>query len=209
MRLGETWPEEARRSLRMLRSVKRLPPERRLLLLYWSPVRSDGPRLPRAAPAGAAVPARTQPRDSLQRHARRAELAALVPAGRDHPAHDVPRAALDRTGSSARRARSAWIGEARCAKLALPQDDYDHAETLDGWLEEARRRCRPHRIGGAVHRPSIREPRAGRRSSRCSPAMSTTRRCAAGRGLVRSPSATGTSSTGRRSCRTGSGVTAS
>ena len=39
-------------------------------------------------------------------------------------------------GFESRRARSAWIGETQCTKLALPQDDYDHADTLDGWLEE-------------------------------------------------------------------------
>ena len=35
-----------------------------------------------------------------------------------------------------RRARSAWIAGLPCAKVALPQDDYDHAEVLDEWLDE-------------------------------------------------------------------------
>jgi hypothetical protein len=34
------------------------------------------------------------------------------------------------------RERSRWIGEVGCPVLALPQDDYDHAEILDQWLEE-------------------------------------------------------------------------
>ena len=119
----------------MLRSVNRLPPERRLLLLYWSPF-------------GAKV------RVSLEQHLR----ALRYLPGRNHVIpYNATRGApswlrsfrpdaiiLHTTflglrwidGFESRRARSAWIGEARCAKLALPQDDYDHAETLDGWLEE-------------------------------------------------------------------------
>ena len=119
----------------MLRIVNRLPLERRILLLYWSP-------------AGARV------RASLEQHLR--ALRRLP--GRNHVvAYNASRGApgwlrtfrpdaivLHTTflalrwidGFETRRARSAWIGEARCTKLALPQDDYDHAETLDGWLEE-------------------------------------------------------------------------
>ena len=119
----------------MLRIVNRLPLERRILLLYWSP-------------AGARV------RVSLEQHMR--ALRRLP--GRNHVvAYNASRGApgwlrtfrpdaivLHTTflalrwidGFESRRARSAWIGEARCTKLALPQDDYDHAETLDVWLEE-------------------------------------------------------------------------
>lgn len=39
-------------------------------------------------------------------------------------------------GFERRRERSAWISDLTCPKLALPQDDYDHAEILDEWLEE-------------------------------------------------------------------------
>lgn len=39
-------------------------------------------------------------------------------------------------GFERRRERSAWIAELSCPKVALPQDDYDHAEVLDEWLEE-------------------------------------------------------------------------
>jgi hypothetical protein len=31
-----------------------------------------------------------------------------------------------------------WIAELRCARLAVPQDEYDHAELLDEWLAEMR-----------------------------------------------------------------------
>ena len=41
-------------------------------------------------------------------------------------------------GFERRRERSAWIADLACPKLALPQDDYDHAEILDEWLEELR-----------------------------------------------------------------------
>jgi hypothetical protein len=34
------------------------------------------------------------------------------------------------------RRRSAWLGELDCLKIAFPQDEYHHAETLDSWLEE-------------------------------------------------------------------------
>ena len=33
------------------------------------------------------------------------------------------------------RRRSAWLGELGCPTLALPQDDFDHTEVLDEWLE--------------------------------------------------------------------------
>lgn len=39
-------------------------------------------------------------------------------------------------GFERRRRRSEWIGELRCPKVALPQDDYDHAAVLDEWLDE-------------------------------------------------------------------------
>src|SRR3954447_199236 len=32
--------------------------------------------------------------------------------------------------------RSAWLAEADCLKIAFPQDEYWHAETLDSWLDE-------------------------------------------------------------------------
>ena len=32
--------------------------------------------------------------------------------------------------------RSAWLGELDCLKIAFPQDEYWHAETLDSWLDE-------------------------------------------------------------------------
>ena len=117
--------------------MNRLPPERRLLLLYWSPL-------------GARV------RVSLEQHLR----ALRYLPGRNHVIpYNASRGAPSWLRSfrpdamsilhttflgprlvdefESRRSRSAWIGEARCAKLALPQDadDYD-AETLDGWLEE-------------------------------------------------------------------------
>src|SRR5438874_72692 len=34
------------------------------------------------------------------------------------------------------RARFAWIRELDCTKVALPQDEYDHAHVLDDWLAE-------------------------------------------------------------------------
>src|SRR5437762_10764767 len=34
------------------------------------------------------------------------------------------------------RRRSSWIGELDALKIALPQDEYHHSETLDEWLEE-------------------------------------------------------------------------
>jgi hypothetical protein len=39
-------------------------------------------------------------------------------------------------GFDRRRRRSEWIAELKCPKIALPQDDYDHAAVLDGWLAE-------------------------------------------------------------------------
>ena len=39
-------------------------------------------------------------------------------------------------GFESRRRRSAWLAELRVPKVALPQDDYDHAAVLDDWLEE-------------------------------------------------------------------------
>jgi len=30
-----------------------------------------------------------------------------------------------------------WIGDVDCLKIAFPQDEYDHAEVLDEWLDEA------------------------------------------------------------------------
>ena len=39
-------------------------------------------------------------------------------------------------GFEQRRSRSEWIGDLRCPKVALPQDDYDHSAVLDEWLEE-------------------------------------------------------------------------
>ena len=39
-------------------------------------------------------------------------------------------------GFDRRRRRSEWIAELQCPKIALPQDDYDHAAVLDGWLSE-------------------------------------------------------------------------
>src|SRR5262249_47278124 len=34
------------------------------------------------------------------------------------------------------RWRTRWIGELDCAKIAMPQDEYDHSEILDEWLYE-------------------------------------------------------------------------
>jgi hypothetical protein len=34
------------------------------------------------------------------------------------------------------RRRSEWLGELDCLKIALPQDEYHHAETLDSWLDD-------------------------------------------------------------------------
>jgi hypothetical protein len=36
----------------------------------------------------------------------------------------------------AHRARSAWLGELDALKIALPQDEYHHAHTLDDWLDD-------------------------------------------------------------------------
>lgn len=109
--------------------------ERRLLLLYWSP---EGRRLrlgvERHLRALADLPGRNQ--------------VVAYNAGRGAPswlARFKPDAVLLHTtflglrwlaGFERRRARSAWIAELRCPKLAFPQDDYDHAEVLDEWLEE-------------------------------------------------------------------------
>jgi hypothetical protein len=35
------------------------------------------------------------------------------------------------------RPRVEWIGDVNCLKIAFPQDEYDHAEVLDEWLDEA------------------------------------------------------------------------
>lgn len=35
-----------------------------------------------------------------------------------------------------KRGEYAWLGRLRCPKLALPQDEYDHSEVLEEWLEE-------------------------------------------------------------------------
>jgi hypothetical protein len=34
------------------------------------------------------------------------------------------------------RRRSEWLGELDCLKIALPQDEYHHAERLDAWLDD-------------------------------------------------------------------------
>lgn len=34
------------------------------------------------------------------------------------------------------RSRSDWLGELDCLKIAFPQDEYWHAETLDSWLDD-------------------------------------------------------------------------
>jgi hypothetical protein len=34
------------------------------------------------------------------------------------------------------RRRSEWLGELDCLKIAFPQDEYHHAETLDSWLDD-------------------------------------------------------------------------
>jgi hypothetical protein len=34
------------------------------------------------------------------------------------------------------RERGAWLGRVEAPKIALPQDDYDHADVLDEWLED-------------------------------------------------------------------------
>ena len=34
------------------------------------------------------------------------------------------------------RRRFAWLSKLRCPKVALPQDEYDHSEVLDEWLQE-------------------------------------------------------------------------
>jgi hypothetical protein len=34
------------------------------------------------------------------------------------------------------RRRFAWIADLRCPKIAIPQDEYDHSDVLDEWLEE-------------------------------------------------------------------------
>src|SRR5438067_8776225 len=34
------------------------------------------------------------------------------------------------------KGRSAWLAELPVAKIAFPQDEYDHAEDLDEWLDE-------------------------------------------------------------------------
>lgn len=107
--------------------------QRSLLLLHWSP-RGTGQRL------------------AVHRHLRALHrLPGRVVAY--NAAHGAPRW-LGRTGPDAvvlhttflalrwlegferRRERSAWIADLTCPKLALPQDDYDHAQILDEWLEE-------------------------------------------------------------------------
>jgi hypothetical protein len=34
------------------------------------------------------------------------------------------------------RRRSEWLGELDCLKIAFPQDEYHHSETLDSWLDD-------------------------------------------------------------------------
>ena len=109
--------------------------ERRLLLLYWSP-------------GGAHV------RAAIGRHLR----ALMALPGRNRVlAYNATRGAppwlrrfrpdavlLHTTflglrwidGFESRRQRSAWLAEMHVPKVALPQDDYDHAAVLDDWLDE-------------------------------------------------------------------------
>ena len=94
--------------------------ERRLLLLYWSP---EGRRLRLAVDRHLRAldsVAGAEPHRRLQRGPRRAVVAGSVQAGCGAPAHDLPRPPLVRPASTRRRARSAWIAELRCPKLALP-----------------------------------------------------------------------------------------
>lgn len=109
--------------------------ERRLLLLYWSP---EGRRL----------------RLGVERHLRalrhlpgqnrvvayNAGLGAPRWLARFRPdgvlLHTTFLALRWLSSFERRRARSAWIAELACPKLAFPQDDYDHAEVLDEWLDE-------------------------------------------------------------------------
>src|SRR5436309_1492506 len=32
--------------------------------------------------------------------------------------------------------RGDWLGDSDCLKIAFPQDEYDHAEVLDEWMDE-------------------------------------------------------------------------
>lgn len=39
------------------------------------------------------------------------------------------------------RGRYAWVADLPCTKVAIPQDEYDHSETLDEWLSELGVEC--------------------------------------------------------------------
>jgi hypothetical protein len=109
--------------------------ERRLLLLYWSP---KGRRLrlgvERHLRALTQLPGRNYVVAYNAAYGAPAWLARFKPDG--VLLHTTFLALRWLNGFERRRARSAWIAELRSAKLAFPQDDYDHAEILDEWLVE-------------------------------------------------------------------------
>ncbi len=109
----------------------------RVLVVYWS---ADAPH---------------QMRSAVQHHLRALEHATVPPHVTYHNAFcDLPSvwgggrfdAVLLHTTALCLRwfsdfhrvwyKRLRWIGRLNCVKVAIPQDEYDHAEILDGWLDE-------------------------------------------------------------------------
>ena len=107
--------------------------QRRLLLLYWSPPGSVRRlAVDRHLRALRRLPGRVVAYNAAYgapRWLRRVDADAVV-------LHTTFLALRWLDGFERRRERSAWIADLTCPKLALPQDDYDHAEILDEWLEE-------------------------------------------------------------------------
>jgi hypothetical protein len=107
--------------------------QRRLVLLYWSPL-GDRSRLAvnRHLRALRSLPGRVVAYNAAYGAPR--WLGRIEPDGLVLHTTFLALRWLD--NFEQRRERSAWIADLGCPKLALPQDDYDHAEILDEWLEE-------------------------------------------------------------------------
>lgn len=108
--------------------------ERRLLLLYWSPPGNRRLAVDRHLRALRRLPGRVVAYNAAHGAPRwlgRVGLDGVV-------LHTTFLALRWLDGFERRRERSGWIAQLSCPKVALPQDDYDHAEVLDEWLEELR-----------------------------------------------------------------------
>ena len=108
-----------------------------VVLLYWNPY---GARMRDAVSRHlAAVAAAAPPRGLVSFNAVGGAPSALA---RLRPSavilHNTFLATRWLSSFGAWRERGAWLGSLEAPKVALPQDDYDHADVLDEWLEELR-----------------------------------------------------------------------